>query len=68
MTFDTFGRCSDEKDMMIWNKDSVDDAHIAKDIEYFSKGKITIKEGELDIAFPPAPPQQFNRKKNKKRY
>lgn len=57
-----------KKDMMIWNKDSVDDAHIAKDIEYFSKGKITLKEGELDIAFPQAPPQQFNRKKNKKRY
>ena len=60
-----------KKDLMTWNKEMVDDARIAADLEYFSRGQLSLQEGDLDVTFAQAPPQQrqqHGKKKNKRRY
>lgn len=62
-----------KKDLMLWNKEMVDDARIMADIEWYSKGRLRLQEGELDVSFSSAPhqpqrQQQYNKKKNKRRY
>ncbi|MBR6370429.1 MAG: DUF4290 domain-containing protein [Bacteroidaceae bacterium] len=61
-----------KKDLMLWNKEMVDDARIASDIDWYSKGKLRLQEGELDVTFSSAPhqqrQQQYGKKKNKRRY
>ena len=61
-----------KKNLMTWNKEMVDDERIAADIYNLSKGRIQLREGDLDVTFAQAPPQQNQqkngKKKNKKRY
>ena len=61
-----------KKDLMTWNKELVSDERIAADIDYFSHGRITLQQGDLDVTFAQAPPQQrgqqHGKKKNKRRY
>jgi hypothetical protein len=61
-----------KKDLMTWNKELVSDERIAADIDYFSHGRIRLQEGDLDVQFAQAPPQQraqqHGKKKNKRRY
>lgn len=60
-----------KKDLMTWNKEMVGDERIAADIDWYSKGRLTLNEGDLNVTFAPAPQQQRNqqhRKKNKRRY
>lgn len=60
-----------KKDLMTWNKEMVDDARIAADLDYFSHGQLSLQEGDLDVQFAQAPPQQrqqHGKKKNKRRY
>ncbi|MBR4841649.1 MAG: DUF4290 domain-containing protein [Bacteroidaceae bacterium] len=61
-----------KKDLMLWNKEMVDDARIMADIDWYSKGRLRLQEGELDVTFSSAPHQQqrqqYSKKKNKRRY
>ena len=63
-----------KKDLMLWNKEMVDDSRIMADIEWYSKGQLKLQNGELDVNFSSAPhqqqqrQQQFGKKKNKRRY
>lgn len=61
-----------KKNLMTWNKEMVDDERIAADIYNLSRGRIQLREGDLDVTFAQAPPQQNQqkngKKKNKKRY
>ena len=61
-----------KKDLMTWNKELVSDERIAADIDYFSHGRLNLQEGDLDVTFAQAPPQQrqgqHGKKKNKRRY
>ena len=61
-----------KKDLMTWNKEMVSDERIADDFAYFSRGRLMLQDGDLDVQFAPAPPQkraqQHGKKKNKRRY
>lgn len=62
-----------KKDLMVWNKELLDDHRIAEDIRYYSKGRIDIDEEILKVSFPTQPSQQNQQgqqrsKKNRKRY
>lgn len=61
-----------KKNLMTWNKEMVDDERIAADMYNLSRGRIQLREGDLDVTFAQAPPQQNQqkngKKKNKKRY
>ena len=61
-----------KKDLMTWNKEMVSDERIADDLAYFSHGRLNLQEGDLDVTFAQAPPQQraqqHGKKKNKRRY
>ena len=60
-----------KKDLLTWNKELVSDERIAADIDYFSHGRISLQEGDLDVTFAQAPPQQrqqHGKKMNKRRY
>jgi hypothetical protein len=57
---------------MTLNKEMVSDERIADDLAYFSNGRLSLQEGDLNVQFAQAPPQQRNqqhgKKKNKRRY
>ena len=61
-----------KKDLMTWNKEMVSDERIADDLAYFSHGRLNLQEGDLNVQFAQAPPQQraqqHGKKKNKRRY
>lgn len=60
-----------KKDLLTWNREMVDDMRIAADMEYFSRGALVLQDGDLDVSFAQAPPQQrmqHGKKKNKRRY
>lgn len=61
-----------KKNLMTWNKEMVDDERIANDMYNLSRGRIQLREGDLNVTFAQAPPQQNQqkngKKKNKKRY
>lgn len=61
-----------KKNLMTWNKEMVDDERIVADMYNLSRGRIQLREGDLDVTFAQAPPQQNQqkngKKKNKKRY
>ena len=61
-----------KKDLMTWNKEMVSDERIADDFAYFSRGRLMLQDGDLDVQFAQAPPQQraqqHGKKKNKRRY
>ena len=61
-----------KKDLMTWNKEMVSDERIADDLAYFSNGRLSLQEGDLNVQFAQAPPQQrqqqHGKKKNKRRY
>ena len=61
-----------KKNLMTWNKEMVDDERIAADMYNLSRGRIQLREGDLDVTFAQAPPQhnqqKNGKKKNKKRY
>lgn len=60
-----------KKDLMTWNKEMVSDERIADDLAYFSHGRLSLQEGDLNVQFAQAPPQQrqqHGKKKNKRRY
>lgn len=60
-----------KKDLLTWNREMADDRRIAADMEYFSRGALTLQDGDLDVSFAQAPPQQraqHGKKKNKRRY
>ena len=47
-----------KKDLMTWNKEMVSDERIADDLAYFSNGRLNLQQGDLDVTFAQAPPQQ----------
>ena len=59
-------------DLMTWTKEMVSDERIANDFAYFSRGRLMLQDGDLDVQFAQAPPQQraqqHGKKKNKRRY
>ena len=61
-----------KKDLLTWNKEMVSDERIADDLAYFSHGRLNLQEGDLNVTFAQAPPQQraqqHGKKKNKRRY
>ncbi len=61
-----------KKDLMTWNKEMVSDERIANDFAYFSRGRLMLQDGDLDVQFAQAPPQQraqqHGKKKNKRRF
>lgn len=60
-----------KKDLLTWNREMADDRRIAADMEYFSRGALSLQDGDLDVSFAQAPPQQrqqHGKKKNKRRY
>jgi len=61
-----------KKSFIIWNKDSVDDRKIFKDLAELSRGKIIRNEEQLKLAdastLVESPPQKTNTKKNKKNH
>lgn len=60
-----------KKDLMTWNKEMVSNERVAQDLAYFSKGNLSLREGDLNVTFAQAPPQQRSqnaKKKNKRRY
>ena len=61
-----------KKNLMTWNKEMVDDERIAADMYNLSRGRIQLREHDLDGTFAQAPPQQNHqkngKKKNRKRY
>ena len=61
-----------KKDLMTWNKEMVSDERIADDLAYFSNGRLSLQEGDLNVQFAQAPPQQraqqHGKKKNKRRF
>ena len=61
-----------KKDLMTWNKEMVSDERIADDLAYFSNGRLNLQQGDLDVTFAQAPPQQraqqHGKKKNKRRF
>ena len=61
-----------KKDLMTWNKELVSDERIAADIDYFSHGRIRLKEENLEEQCEQTQQQkhalQQRKKKNKHRY
>ena len=56
-----------KKNLMTWNKEMVDDERIANDMYNLSRGRIQLREGDLNVTFAQAPPQQNQQKNGKKK-
>lgn len=51
-----------KKDLLTWNRELATDERVAKDIDYYSNGQLSLQEGDLDVTFAQAPQQaQQNR-------
>ena len=56
-----------KKNLMTWNKEMVDDERIVNDMYNLSRGRIQLREGDLNVTFAQAPPQQNQQKNGKKK-
>lgn len=56
-----------KKNLMTWNKEMVDDERIANDMYNLSRGRIQLRDGDLNVTFAQAPPQQNQQKNGKKK-
>jgi hypothetical protein len=56
-----------KKNLMTWNKEMVDDERIANDMYNLSRGRLQLREGDLNVTFAQAPPQQNQQKNGKKK-
>jgi len=47
-----------KKDLLTWNRELYSDQRVAQDLEYFSKGKLSMQDGDLDVTFAQNPAGQ----------
>lgn len=60
-----------KKDLLTWNRELTGDERIAQDIAYYSNGRLSLQDGDLDVSFASAPAgqggQQMRQNKNRQR-